>query len=256
MEETIGTIFGCAGETAIITGGGTGIGYAMASCLVRAGARVAIVGRREDVLSDAAERLGGGTVYRVHDVTDTVLAESLVESIEGEIGPVSILVNNAGHVWKAPAEETPTSEFDKLLDTHVSGPFALCRAAIPGMKSRGKGHLLFTASMTALFGLPGVVGYAAAKSALLGVVRSLAVELSPSGIRVNAVAPGWITSELLLKTVEADPERKRKVLSRTPMGRFGTAEEVGWAVVYLCSSAASFVTGVCLPVDGGVSIGF
>ena len=256
MHETIETVFSCSGETAIITGGGTGIGYAMASCLVRAGARVALVGRREDILAEAAGKLGGKTVYRVYDVTKSEGAESVVESIEKEIGPVSILVNNAGHVWKGPAEETPTVEFDKLFDTHVSGPFALCKAVIPGMKTRGKGHLLFTASMAALFGLPGVVGYAAAKSAILGVVRSLAVELSPDGIRVNAIAPGWITSELLLKTVEADPERKRKVLSRTPMGRFGTAEEVGWAAVYLSSPAASFVTGVCFPVDGGISIGF
>jgi NAD(P)-dependent dehydrogenase (short-subunit alcohol dehydrogenase family) len=256
MDETLETVFSCSGETAVITGGGTGIGYAMASCLVRAGARVALVGRREEVLVEAAEKLGQGTVYRVYDVTDTDGADSLIESIEKEIGPVSILVNNAGHVWKGPAEKTPSFEFENLFDTHVSGPFALCRAVIPGMKKRGKGHLLFTASMASLFGLPGVVGYAAAKSALLGVVRSLAVELSPDGIRVNAVAPGWITSELLLKTVEADPERKRKVLSRTPMGRFGTAEEVGWAAVYLSSPAASFVTGVCFPVDGGISIGF
>ena len=101
-----------------------------------------------------------------------------------------------------------------------------------------------------------VVAYAAAKSAYLGMVRTLATEVSPHGVRVNAIAPGWIESAILEKAMSGDPERQRKVLGRTPLGRFGTSEDIGWAAVYLCSPAAGFVTGVVLPVDGGASIGF
>ena len=248
--------FDLAGELAIVTGGGTGIGFGIAQCLVQAGAGVVLIGRRTGVLEEAAEKLGSRASWTRHDVAELQGAPQLVSSIEAERGPVSILVNNAGHVVKSPVEETSDQDFEGLLKTHVSGAFALCRAFVPSMKARGKGHFLFTASMASLFGLPHVVGYAAAKSALLGLVRSLAVELSPSGIRVNAIAPGWIRSELLEKTVDADPDRKHRVLSRTPMGSFGEAKDIGWAAVYLCSPAARFVTGVCLPVDGGISIGF
>ena len=250
------TAFCCKDQRALITGGGTGLGLAMAECLVLAGAEVVIAGRRADVLEKAAVKLGDQASYRVFDVTDTSTAGSLIESIEKELGPVTTLINNAGHIFKAPIEETPETEFELLIKTHTTGAFALCKAVVPSMKRAGSGHMLFTASMSAIFGLPQVIGYAAAKSALLGMVRSLATELSPSGIRVNAIAPGWIQSELLKKTVEADPDRKHKVLSRTPMGSFGTAEDIGWAAVYLCSPAARFVTGICLPVDGGIAIGF
>ena len=124
------------------------------------------------------------------------------------------------------------------------------------MIARGSGSILFLASMASLFGIPQVVAYSAAKSAYVGMVRALATELSPHGVRVNAIAPGWIETEMTRKAMDGDPERKRKILSRTPMGRFGTAEDVGMAAVYLSSPAARFVTGVVLPVDGGASIGF
>lgn len=256
MKLNAMSAFDCKGQRVLITGGGTGLGYAMAECLTEAGAQVIIVGRREEVLKKAASRLGNRAVYRTFDVTDIASAESLIKSIEKDIGTVTTLINNAGHIFKAAFEHTPVDEFEQLIKTHATGPFVLSKAVVPSMKRAGKGHILFTASMAAIFGLPQVIGYAAAKSALLGMVRSMAAELSPDGIRVNAIAPGWIHSELLEKTVEADPERKRKVLSRTPMGEFGDAEDIGWAAVYLCSRAAGFVTGVCLPVDGGIAIGF
>jgi gluconate 5-dehydrogenase len=110
--------------------------------------------------------------------------------------------------------------------------------------------------MASLFGITGVVAYSAAKTGIVGMVRTLAVELSPSGVRVNAIAPGWIETEMSRKAMDGDPERRRKVLGRTPTGTFGTPDDVGWAAVYLSSEAARFVTGVVLPVDGGVSIGF
>jgi gluconate 5-dehydrogenase len=118
------------------------------------------------------------------------------------------------------------------------------------------GNILFTASMASLFGIPLVVAYSAAKSAYLGIVRSLATEVSPHGVRVNAIAPGWIESDMMLKVLNGDSKRSKKILGRTPMNCFGTARDVGLAATYLCSPAARFVTGVFLPVDGGVSIGF
>ena len=254
--KSIENIFNLQGESALITGGGTGIGFAIAECFVAAGAKVVIAGRREQVLKDASQALGPDVTYRVYDVTNCSEAGTLIDSIKDEIGGVSILVNNAGHIVKRPVEELSIDEFEGQIHAHVTGAFALCRAVIPSMKDAGRGSILFTASMTSVFGLPQVTGYSAAKTALLGMVRSLTVELAPHGIRTNAIAPGWIATELLKGTVDADPERKRKVLSRTPMGRFGDPDDIGWAAVYLCSPAAKFVSGVCLPVDGGISIGF
>jgi gluconate 5-dehydrogenase len=119
------------------------------------------------------------------------------------------------------------------------------------MATRGRGSILFTASMTALIGMPKVVAYSTAKSAYLGLVRSLCAEWGPHGIRVNAIAPGWIASEMLDQALSGDPARKAKILARTPLGHFGEPNDIGWAATYLFSPAAKFVTGVILPVDGG-----
>jgi len=124
------------------------------------------------------------------------------------------------------------------------------------MIERKHGNILFTASMASLFALPLVIAYSAAKSAYLGMVRTLATELGTSGIRVNAIAPGWIDTPMLRKAVFSDQKRIDKILGRTPMNKFGDPEDIGWAAVYLCSPAARFVTGIVLPVDGGASIGF
>ena len=256
MQKTLSHAFDLSEELILITGGGTGLGFGMAQCVIKAGARVIIVGRRENILRNAVDQLGKNAAYRVHDVTNIDEGKLLIASVHAEYGRITTLINNAGQIIKKPVEETTNEEFQDILTTHVTASFVLSKALIPSMKAAKQGHILFTASMAALFGLPHVIAYAAAKSAFLGMVRSMATELSADGIRVNAIAPGWIESELLLKTVEIDPERKQKVLSRTPMGRFGHIEDVGWAAVYLCSPAANFLTGVCLPVDGGISIGF
>jgi NAD(P)-dependent dehydrogenase (short-subunit alcohol dehydrogenase family) len=243
-------------EVALITGGGTGLGLAIARCLVVSGARVVITGRREDVLKQAVEELGPNADYVLHDVTQTEQAHALVATIAQRHRPLTILVNNAGINLKRPAIETSEEEFLSILQTNVLGAHALVRAAAPGMIECGRGSILFIASMASLFGIPGVVAYSAAKSGLLGMVRTLATELSPQGVRVNAIAPGWIETAMSRKAMQGDPERERKILSRTPLAQFGTPEDIGWAAVYLSSPAARFVTGVTLPVDGGVSIGF
>jgi gluconate 5-dehydrogenase len=249
-------VFSLAGEVALITGGGSGLGLGMAQCFVAAGARVVLVGRREEVLKNAAQQLGVGATYEVHDVTQLDQAAALVEKIDKWVGPVSILVNNAGiHLKKAAVATTP-EEFNAVLQTHVVAAFSLSRAVLPGMIKRKHGSILFTASMTALFGMPLVVAYSAAKSAYVGTVHALAAEASKDGVRINAIAPGWIESEMLHKALSGDPERSQKIISRTPMKKFGAVEDIGWAAIYLCSPAAKLVTGVVLPVDGGASIGF
>ena len=248
--------FSLEGETAIITGGGSGLGLGMATCFVQAGARVVLVGRRADVLEASARKLGEAVTFEPHDVTQLDQAESLIQRVTERVGPVSILVNNAGIHLKKPTVETTPAEFNAVLQTHVVAAFSLTRAVLPGMIERKHGSVLFTASMVSLFGLPLVVAYSAAKSAYLGMVRSLASEVSGQGVRVNAIAPGWIESDMLRQALSGDDKRTNKILERTPMKRFGHPEDIGWAATYLCSPAAGFITGVVLPVDGGASIGF
>ncbi len=243
-------------ETALITGGGTGIGLAMARSMRAAGAKVIVTGRREAELAAAVKELGDGAAYVVHDVNKLEAAPAVVAEVEKAHGPITCLVNNAGQNLKKPAVDTTSEEFEAIMRTHIFGAHALVRAVAPGMVERKRGSILFTASMASIFGIPYVIAYTAAKSAMVGLVRGYAVELSPHGVRVNAIAPGWIDTAMSRKAMEGDPARKNKIVSRTPMAKFGDTEDIGWAAVYLTSPAAKFVTGVMLPVDGGVSMGF
>ncbi len=248
--------FSLQNELALITGGGTGIGKSIATCMVKAGARVVLAGRRRDVLEQTCADLGPRTDMLVYDVTQTGESETLVTEVRKNFGDPTILVNNAGNHLKKMAAETSDAELMDILQVHLMGSYAMARAVIPGMIEQGHGHILFITSMAAVFGIPQVSAYAAAKSAQLGLVRSLATEWSPKGIRVNAIAPGWIKSDMSSKALEDDPERKRRILSRTPLGELGDPDDIGWAAVYLSSPAARFVTGHQLIVDGGISIGF
>lgn len=248
--------FDLTGQSAVITGGGTGLGFGMAKCFVASGARVVLVGRRPAELDKACKALGKNAFLVTGDVTELETASVIIDQAEKLAGPVSILVNNAGVHLKKPALETSDAEFAGVIQTHVFGAFALTREAGRRMVARKAGSILFTASMTALMGIPLVVAYSAAKSAYIGMVRTLASELGPQGVRVNAIAPGWIASDMLDKALNGDPARKAKILGRTPLNRFGEPDDIGWAATYLCSPAAKFVTGVVLPVDGGAAEAF
>jgi gluconate 5-dehydrogenase len=248
--------FSLKGETAVITGGGNGLGFGIAECFVSAGARVVLVGRRADVLQRAAKKLGKAATFEPYDIRALDEAENLIKWVSKSVGPISILVNNAGIHLKKTAIETTPAEFNDVLQTHVVAAFSLTRAVLPQMIKQKRGNILFTASMASIMGIPLVVAYSAAKSAYLGMVRSLATEVSPHGVRVNAIAPGWIESEMMANALNGDPKRSHKILGRTPMNCFGMPKDIGLAATYLCSPAARFVTGVLLPVDGGVSIGF
>jgi gluconate 5-dehydrogenase len=255
-KSKLHSIFDLTGQTALITGGGTGLGLGMAKCFVAAGAKVVLVGRRQEELNEARKTLGENAFALTGDVTKLETAPAIIDKAEKLAGPVSILVNNAGVHLKKPMVATSDAEFASVIQTHVFGAFALTREAGQRMVERKSGSILFTASMTSLMGIPLVVAYAAAKSAYVGMVRTLSVELGAHNIRVNAIAPGWIASDMLDRALSGDSPRKAKILGRTPLNRFGEPEDIGWAAVYLCSPAAKFVTGVVLPVDGGAAEAF
>jgi gluconate 5-dehydrogenase len=248
--------FSLESEVALITGGGTGLGLAIATAFVDAGARVILAGRRSDIIQKAATDLGKNAFAVMYDVTQHSHASEMISKISIDFASPTILVNNAGIHIKKPAVETTEADMQRVMETHVIGAHALTRAVVPKMIERKHGSILFIASMASLFGIPRVVAYSAAKTAQLGLVRTLATEFSPHNVRVNAIAPGWIQTEMSASAMQNDPARFERVLARTPMNRFGDPEDVAMAAVYLCSPAAKFVTGAVLPVDGGVSIGF
>jgi NAD(P)-dependent dehydrogenase (short-subunit alcohol dehydrogenase family) len=248
--------FSLEGQTALITGGGSGIGLATAHCLVASGAKVILVGRREKELSEAVAAIGPAAAAQVMDVTDTAAMPALAESMRAKHGPISILINNAGINAKKAFVDTTEEELLRIFQTNVVGAMALTRAVYPQLKESGTGSVVFISSMAALFGIPWVSAYSISKSALTGAVRSLAVEFGVDKIRVNAVAPGWFDTAMTQKAFAGDPARRDKILGRTPLGCLGDTADIGWAVSYLCSPAAKFITGTIVPVDGGVSIGF
>ena len=244
------------GRTVLITGGGSGIGRAIAGCFVARGASVVVTGRREAPLRETAAALGERAHVRVQDVGDLDSLPGLVADIEREIGPIDTLVNNAGINHKIASTEVSDDAFEQVLLTNLRGSFALTRACAGPMAERGRGDIQMITSMTAYFGLEKVAAYTASKAALQGLVHQLAVEWGPLGLRVNGIAPGFILTEMSRTALDGDPDRLAKVLARTPLGRRGEPDEVGWASVFLASPAASFISGMVLRVDGAAAVGF
>lgn len=249
-------IFGLNGHHALITGGSSGLGLDIARCFIAAGARVTITGTDEAKLDAAAATLGGDTAGFACDVTRLDEADAFADMIADKRGRVSILVNNAGRTVKNPLDAMTAEQFQSVIDIHVSGAFACSRAFIGQIEASGNGSILFTASMSSFLGIPNVIGYSAAKAAHVGMVRALATELAPRGVRVNGVAPGWIDTPLFRGATANDPARRAKIDARIPMKRLGEGADIGWAMTYLASQAANYVTGHILVVDGGALHGF
>jgi NAD(P)-dependent dehydrogenase (short-subunit alcohol dehydrogenase family) len=256
MDDTAQKMFRLDGEVALITGGGSGLGLAMAQCMAKVGAKVVMVGRREEPLREACAGIGAAATYEVADITRFDATEGLLQRIVARSGPISILINNAGVHLKKFAVDTTIEGFSEVINTHVLAAHNLTRQVLPGMIAARHGSVLFMASMASLMGMTQVVAYSAAKSAYVGMVRTLSAEVAEHGVRVNAIAPGWIESPMLRKALAGDEKRSNKILARTPMGKFGEPDDIGWAAVYLCSPAAKFVTGTLLAVDGGASPNF
>jgi len=243
-------------RTAIITGGGSGIGLAIASRFVKADIRTIIIGRDTHKLTVAQQQLGDNCHSITHDLNDLPSLPGLVRQIISRFGQIDILVNNAGINMKKDFQDVTDEEFDDILHTNVKAVFALSREVVKTMLPRQKGNIINISSMASQYGIPKVIAYTASKAAIEGMTRAMAVELSPEGIHVNCIAPGFIATEMSAKALNSDPERKQKVFGRTPMGRLGDPGEIGDAVLFLASDQASYLTGVVLPVDGGNSIGF
>ncbi|MEX6688901.1 glucose 1-dehydrogenase [Danxiaibacter flavus] len=248
--------FDLTGKHALVTGGGKGLGFATAKALVENGASVTIVGRNEALLRSACEELGQKSTYKVVDLANLSVIPAFIKEVEEQIGAIDILVNNAGINLKKEAINVTDEEFSEIIKVNQQAVFAVTREVAKFMLQRERGSIVMISSMAAQYGLPKVVAYTASKTAIEGMTRSLAVELSPSGIRVNCIAPGFIATDMSAKALNNDPERKAKVMGRTPMGKLGEPADIGYAVVYLASNAAKYVTGVVLCVDGGNSIGF
>lgn len=250
------TMFSLEGKKALVTGGGKGLGLAIATALANAGAFVLITGRDEAAMQSACSTIGSKASYAVLDMAELGAIPAFVDKLVAERGSFDILVNNAGINLKKDFLELTDEEFDRIVKTNQYAVFAITREIAKHMVQQGSGSIVMISSMASQYGIPKVVAYTASKSAVEGMTRALAVELSPQGVRVNCIAPGFIATDMSAKALNNDPERKQKVMGRTPMGKMGQPSDIGHAVVYLSSDEANYVTGVVLPVDGGNSIGF
>jgi NAD(P)-dependent dehydrogenase (short-subunit alcohol dehydrogenase family) len=242
-----------AGKTAVVIGGTSGIGLAISKALAEAGADVVPSGRRAAEVSAASAEvrgLGRRSIEQTCDVTDGGSLAQLLQSACAEFGSVEILVNSAGRTKRTPTLEVTDAEWNSILETNLTGTLRACQVFGRHMIEQGYGRIINIASLSSFVALYEVAAYGASKTAVVSLTKSLAIEWAPSGVCVNAIAPGVFRTDLNAGLLDGT-ERGREFLVRTPMRRFGKLDELGGAAVFLASEAASFVTGHVLPVDGG-----
>jgi len=238
------------GRTALITGGARGIGRAIAGALAQAGARVVLADLDRADAEATAREIGADATGRGLDVSDATACEALA----AEIGPIAILVNNAGIIRPGLITDPGAVEnWQRTLAINVGGPFNMCRAFHAQLRET-RGAVINLASIRSFVAAGNAAAYAASKGAVMQLTKALAVEWAPDGIRVNAIAPGFVETPLV-PDAEKTPAREAAIMARTPLKRIGAPEEVGGAAVFLASDAARYITGVILPVDGGYLAG-
>lgn len=253
MTTTYGDL---QGKNVLVTGGASGLGYAIAGAFAAQGSSVLIVGRKVERLKAARERLGEKATYIQFDLNNIDHLDELAKMAVGTVGDIDVLVNNAGVHLKKDALALSNFEYQQVVLTNQTAVFALTREVGKYMVARRSGNIIMLSSMASQYGIPKVMGYTAAKAAVEGMTRALAVEWSPFGVRVNCIAPGFIQTAMSSKALDDDPVRKERVLTRTPMGRLGEPSDVANAALFLASNQSKYITGVVLPVDGGNAIGF
>jgi NAD(P)-dependent dehydrogenase (short-subunit alcohol dehydrogenase family) len=240
-------------KTAVVIGGTSGIGLAITKALAQAGANVVPSGRRAAEVKAAAaevESLGRKSLVQTCDVTNSASLEQLLQSVNAAFGSVQILVNCAGRTKKMSTLEFPEADWNAILETNLTGTLRACQVFGRHMIEQGYGRIINIASLSSFVALYQVAAYSASKAAVASLTKSLAVEWAPSGVCVNAIAPGVFRTDLNTALLDGT-DRGREFLMRTPMKRFGKLDELGGAAVFLASDAASFVTGHLLTVDGG-----
>lgn len=242
------------GKVAIVTGSSRGIGLAIAQGFAREGANVVLTSRQLDSVAGYAEeisRLGVKALSMQVDVSSARDVQDMVARTDEAFGHIDILVNNAGMPMVAPSEELDLESWQRTLDTNLTGSFLCAQAVGRVMLRQGSGSIINLASLTSFLGFPMRTAYSVTKSAVLGLTRTLSSEWAPRGIRVNALAPGWIKTDIMRGLIAKGKLDEAKLVSRTPMGRIGLPEDLIGPAVFLASDDSAFVTGQILAVDGG-----
>lgn len=252
----MGNLFDLSGRVALVTGAHRGLGFAIARGLGSAGATVIVNGRNADALATATSALaseGHAAHSALFDVTDTDAVHEGVAAVAKRIGAIDILVNNAGIQRRHALVDFPKREWDEIIATNLTAPYIVAKAVMPAMIENRRGKVIHIASLLSEFARPGVVPYTAAKGGIRQLTRGMAVELAPHNIQVNAIAPGYFATEMNRALLD-NPTFDAWVKQRTPAGRWGEPSEIAGLAVFLASSAADYITGQMIMIDGGMSI--